>query len=255
MSAVPVAPDLLDDARVVKWSDGRLLTVIEDDWVVDPVTGELVGHLTELTPPAETFEPDHDWCEDIVRRRANAVANITGLEAQMKMLIDGIRERFQPKINREQNKLKWLDGPSGPMKLVIAYARAKVMERKKGKSFDFDFGRIPFTKSGGKLEIVDEEKAAQFALANAPKAVKVAIDLDGVPEEVMPEAVKLITFLQSLAPGSITLSTRKSFIDVTEEISLKVPELDPSTVDGENMPESGFVITPTDEFKPGEVKH
>lgn len=254
MSAVPVAPEL-GDAKVVKWSDGRLLTVIEDDWLVDPSTGELVGHLSELNGADGIEEITEQWCESIVRRRANAKAELVGLQAQVDMLIQGIRDRFQPRIRREENKLAWLDGPAGPMKEVIRFALERTQAKKKGKSYDFAYGRISFSKSGGKLEIVDEERATQFALTHSPKAVKVAIDLADVPEEVMPKAKELVSLLQSLAPGAITLSTRKSMIDLTEEAQTYVPELEPDKVDGENMPESGLVLTPVDEWKPSEPKH
>lgn len=288
MAAVPVAPET--DLQVVKWHDGRMLSVIEDEWVVDPDTGEVVGSLLELRGEADQG-PDQEWCDDMVRRRANAAARLVGLEAQMNMLITGVKDRFEPKLKAERRKLEWLD--KGPIRLVIEFALAKVTAKGfKGKSFDFNFGRASFKKSGGKVEIVDQERAVQFCLSHSPKAVKVAIDLNTVPEEVMPKAIELVTLLQNLAPECIAMEARKSYITIPEDVKVPVvkpehldmewevkPEAglydirvktDPPTLVEQGLPnqksaletigwytaaEEGIVVTPVSEYEPAGISH
>lgn len=188
-------------ALTALWHDGTTCNVTDEGWCVDPDSGEVLGHVDEVTPLADIAV--------IVKRRANAAARQTGLGAQMAMLVKGVQDRFQPKIDRETRLLAFYDKCLEPH---IKTVRLAVQNKAKGKSMDYDFGRIQFTKTGGNVEVLEDDKAVRYLLDESPAALAVTLDLALLPEGLRTDILDALsaTDLDALEPGAVKYNIRKT---------------------------------------------
>ena len=176
------------------------IVILEDGAMLNLATGEIVGYqdapplreeFTIVPAEEETLQATRDretaqkaldllvkeeatWA---VERHAFANARKIGIEAEMNLLIAGIKERYETMVKEQEHKLSYLERTYGPV--MEQYAKAELVGKKE-KSIKLPYGTIGYRSSAGSTEVSDPKRAAFTLLQQTPKAVKVSIDLQAL---------------------------------------------------------------------------
>lgn len=151
---------------------------------LDPESGEIVDVMDKPEDGLEDAESLALWLGETL---TDARAHLTGLQAERQYWLDKIAEQFDADICRAEAKIAWLTHrPDWLEKL-----RALHEERANGKpSCRFGMLKTRIKKSRESLEIVDIDKALDYARRRCPQAVKITESIlkSLVPAQVAVEA-------------------------------------------------------------------
>jgi hypothetical protein len=134
-------------------------TTVIDGYIVTP-DGEIVG------VKQDPFADERDALEWMLKKRAEANAEIASVEAKFGELIKGLQERMERLVGEQKRRIAYLDYAYGPM--MQKYLEAN---RGKQKSVALDWGIIG-TRKSSKLEILDQDALIEWAEKECPDAVK-----------------------------------------------------------------------------------
>lgn len=146
---------------------------VVDGYIVDPATGEVLGNTEQL----QTAE----WA---LRKRAEAHAHGEALRSEMELLINGIRERFELRINEVIRRIEWLDLAHGAS--IQEYAKALIPAGK--KSVHTAWATIGFRSSRESCTVLDAERALAYLEGICPAAIKTErrVLVSQIPDELKP---------------------------------------------------------------------
>lgn len=152
--------------RLRKEKEVAIIRVGDD--LVDEETGEYAG-------PADGYLPDvldsHDDLVAYMHRLSDLETALHAARLQLESVIENCRKM----VKRHEDRIAWLDRKYGVDAKAIAFSS---LPRKKdgsfaSKTFTCPWGTVSFREVKPTIEILDEEKALDWARSNMPSAVKV----------------------------------------------------------------------------------
>ena len=226
-------------------------TFIEDGYIIDAETGEVLGMVDALPVQDEQTYGDKlnlvDWA---LERRARANARMIAKRQEMNLLIAGIQERFESDIKAEERKIGWIDRCY--TNLFKEVARTEIEGTTK-KSTKRPWGTLKFVASKGKMEILNHACAAAELIENEsyPGCLRVTIDF-GVLAFAATENPKAKAILDQLNDIELIDATYESrdgsgFADTYEVIRAETvpgvtPQVMASLVPDESLPHCKFIV-------------
>jgi hypothetical protein len=192
-------------------ADGEILE-LDSEGNVFNADGRKLGHISEVDQTGGRTGPrfevtNREEAEWALARRSDIEASILALKARL----EGYTRNLQAQIQSEQRKLRWWEYrfESG----VIGVARRLL--KGKGKTAQFDNGRIAFRTVPPSTQIIDESAAIAWAEKWCPAIVKrkawvTATDIKKAKAEVEAdtEAPQVLPFLATSEPReSISIKT------------------------------------------------
>lgn len=198
------APDMMDQSVL---EETGLIWHEDSRQIVDPETGE-VFPLDQITDEATATAATY-------RIACNDKA-IEVLDAQIKSL----SAKKKARVKRGE----WLRA----MYLPGLQAVAKTL-MKKGQSTLLGYCTVGFSRSSGKVSIVDEDAAASWVLDNSPSALKLTIDVGELSKEARERILEAVRKERDAAVmeglslrdvSSIRADVRVSFIDESLKATL-----------------------------------
>ena len=171
--------------------------ITEDGAIVDPESGEVLGYqnaplisddpVPDDVDPAVVKRQEKELVEFYIERRARAIARKVGIEAEMNLLLAGIRERFESKLKEEDRKVDFLDHYYGDVASRFTtdeIAELAAKSKKAPKSVKLNYATLGFRATKGKTEIKDHALAAFTLLAaGEDKALRFTVDVNAVRSE------------------------------------------------------------------------
>lgn len=147
--------------------------IIQDGYILNPDTGEILGLAS--TPKADFAVVDVPTAEWVLEKMLQAQAAAEALESTPEVIfaravLANIEKLKKPHLQ----KIDYLKKFFGDAIIEVA----KNNLPKKGKTWQSAFGSVAFRKTGAKLDIGDEEKAAKWLAANYPESIRLVADLD-----------------------------------------------------------------------------
>lgn len=132
------------------------------DWLVDVVTGEIVGHAK--APGAWQPESDDD-IEFVLSLILEAEANLVAIDRQKQVIL----QNLAVKANAEQRRIDWLTRQFGAALEQLARGR---LDAGKKRSLRFAHGVLKLRTKPARRVVEDEYQALVWAREYAPDAVK-----------------------------------------------------------------------------------
>jgi hypothetical protein len=182
-----------------------MATVVEDDWIIDTETGEVIGIQGWKIDGAVESEKEL-WT--LQKRMLETDAKITAERMMMKTIIANCEQR----IKRLESRMKWLDLRYG----VSAAATAKSLLLKGSKTYTSPYGKISFRTTKDKLVIEDNELFLKWATKHSPESVKQTVLVSKLPKEQVERWLKIEEFM----PAGLRIEAggeSVSFTGVTKE--------------------------------------
>jgi hypothetical protein len=191
-----------------------MATVVEDDWIIDTETGEVIGIDGWQIEGAVESEKEL-WT--LQKRMLETDAKISAERMMMKSIIANCEQR----IKRLESRAKYLDLRYG----VSAAATAKSLLLKGSKTYTSPYGKIAFRTTKDKIVIDDQEAFTRWAIKNAPEAVKQSVLVSKLPKEQVERWLTIEEFMPKgihIEPGGESVT----FVGITKEESDERPEQD-----------------------------
>jgi hypothetical protein len=135
-----------------------------DGYIVDPETGEVLGH----TEASERFAvTDIESAEWVLSKMQEAQADVLAQRCRL----DAIQSQMQAMIEDKARRCSYLEARFGHE--LEAFA-ARELEGGKSKTLKTPFGSLSFRTVPGSIRVVNVELAVVWAETFEPKAVKVS---------------------------------------------------------------------------------
>ena len=151
-------------------------TYIEDGYIIDAETGEVLGMVDALPVQDEqTYSEKLKLVDWALERRARANAHMIAKRQEMELLIAGIRERFETDVKSEERKIAWIDRCYTDLFKEVARTEIEGTTKKSTKR---PWGTLKFVASKGKTEVLNHACAAAELIENEswPECLRVTID-------------------------------------------------------------------------------
>ena len=180
-------------------------TVVEDGYILDAETGEILGMTDALPVNDESTYAEKlglvDWA---LCRRASAHAKADSLAHEMNLLIAGIRERFETQIKEQQRKVEWIDRCYTPLFKEVCRTEIEGTTKKSTKR---PWGTLKYIASKGKIEVADPVGAAiELFNEGFQHALRFTIDVDRLylqPDVETPFTSEFSTQMLNLLPKAL----------------------------------------------------
>ncbi len=174
-----------------------------DGYIVDDA-GEVLG----LASVGDDFVPDTtEKVEWVLERMADEEALLLARKAVTAAALANLKARERP----HEARLAWLKRRYGMA--IIDHARAS-LDGQKGRTIQFDHGKVSFRTTPGTNDIIDMKAAVEFVESVAPAMVRKEVTVTDVLkaakafEEIFGDKPTLREVLASSGPGeSVTIST------------------------------------------------
>lgn len=189
-------------------------TVIEDDWIIDTETGEVVG-IQGWQIDGHVEDEKQLWI--LQKRMLETESKIAAERLMMKSIVANCEAR----IKRLESRMKWLDLRYG----VSAADVAKSLLLKGSKTYTSPYGKVSFRATKDKLVIDNQDLFTPWALKHAPEAVKQSVLVSKLPKEQVERWLKVEDFLPKglrIEPGGESVT----FTGITKDESDERPEQD-----------------------------
>lgn len=143
-------------------SDQQASPVRQGEWLVDPQTGEVVGH-AEAKPEFHVVNDDTaDWVCSLL---SEADADMLALQAQA----DAIAKRMNQRIQRVQRRRDWVLMRFGQeLERYVAERLAKG----KTRTLTLPHASLSLRRTGGSITVIDIDAALAWARDMAPDAIR-----------------------------------------------------------------------------------
>ena len=191
-----------------------MATVVEDDWIIDTETGEVIGIEGWQIEGAVESEKEL-WV--LQKRMLETDAKISAERMMMKSIIANCEQR----IKRLESRQKWLDLRYG----VSAAAMAKSLLLKGSKTYTSPYGKISFRTTKDKIVIDDQEAFSKWAAKHCPEALKQSVLVSKLPKEQVDRWIKIEEFMPKgihIEPGGESVT----FVGITKDEPDERPEQD-----------------------------
>jgi uncharacterized protein YuzE len=191
-----------------------MATVVEDDWIIDTETGEVIGIEGWQIEGAVESEKEL-WT--LQKRMLETDAKISAERMMMKSIIANCEQR----IKRLESRQKWLDLRYG----VSAAATAKSLLLKGSKTYTSPYGKIAFRTTKDKIVIDDQEAFSKWASQHCPEALKQSVLVSKLPKEQVDRWLNIEEFMPKgihIEPGGESVT----FVGITKDEPNERPEQD-----------------------------
>ena len=182
-----------------------MATVVEDDWIIDTDTGEVVG-IEGWQIDGHIEDEKSLWT--LQKRMLETDAKLSAERMMMKSIIANCEQR----LKRLESRAKYLDLRYG----VCAAATAKSLLFKGSKTYTSPYGKIAFRTTKDKIVIDDQEVFTKWAIQNAPEAVKQSVLVSKLPKEQVERWLKIEDFMPKgihIEPGGESVT----FVGITKD--------------------------------------
>lgn len=182
-----------------------MATVVEDDWIIDTDTGEVVG-IDGWAIDGHIEDEKSLWT--LQKRMLETDAKLSAERMMMKSIIANCEQR----LKRLESRLKYLDLRYG----VSAAATAKSLLFKGSKTYTSPYGKIAFRTTKDKIVIDDQEAFTKWALANCPSSLKQTVLVSKLPKEQVERWLKIEEFMPKgihIEPGGESVT----FVGITKD--------------------------------------
>lgn len=189
-------------------------TVVEDDWIIDTDTGEVVG-IQGWQIDGHVEDEKALWI--LQKRMLETESKINAERLMMKSIVANCEAR----IKRLESRMKWLDLRYG----VSAAQVAKSLLLKGSKTYTSPYGKVSFRTTKDKLVIEDQESFLPWAIKHAPEAVKQSVLVSKLPKEQVDRWIKIEDFM----PKGLRIEAggeSVTFTGITKDESDERPEQD-----------------------------
>jgi len=180
-------------------------TVVEDDWIIDTDTGEVVGiqgwHIDGHVEDEKSL-----WT--LQKRMLETDAKLSAERMMMKSIIANCELR----IKRLESRAKYLDLRYG----VSAAEVAKSLLLKGSKTYTSPYGKIAFRTTKDKIVIDDQDAFLTWATKNCPESIKKSVLVSKLPKEQVDRWLKIEDFMPKgirIEPGGESVT----FVGITKE--------------------------------------
>lgn len=155
--------------------------VEHDGFILDGDTGEILGVAVSVILP---FERDNlvEWA---LKKRAEALAECAGLEAQMNSLLSRIRESHESRINAAKRKAEYLENAYGST--IRNWLEDNLQPGK--KSAKHTWATVGYKTSRESCKVIDESAAVAYCEEHYPEAVKIvkSVLTSNIPADQKPK--------------------------------------------------------------------
>lgn len=223
-------------------------TYIEDGYIIDAETGEVLGMVDALPVQDEqTYSEKLKLVDWALERRARANAHMIAKRQEMELLIAGIRERFEADVKAEERKIAWIDRCYTDLFKEVARTEIEGTTKKSTKR---PWGTLKFVASKGKTEVLNHACAAAELTENEsyPECLRVTIDFAALIAAAKddPSAQTLLDQLNGLELISPTVESFDdgSTYEVVRAVTLPgvTPQIMTSLIKDEDIANCKFVV-------------
>jgi hypothetical protein len=159
-------------------------TVVEDDWIIDTETGEVIG-IQGWQIDGHIEDEKALWV--FQKRMLETESRITAEKLMLKTLVANCESR----IKRLESRMKWLDLRYG----VSAADVAKSLLFKGSKTYTSPYGKVSFRATKDKLVIEDQDTFLKWATKNCPESIKQSVLVSKLPKEQVDRWLKIEDFV------------------------------------------------------------